>query len=96
MKTLLVSLLLAVAMTLSAQDRSVSGGERSVLSVRASQYPRISADHRASFKVKAPHAKSVQIDLGKKYDMVRDENGEWTCTTEPLGGRPCKRVFLWM
>lgn len=76
-------------MTLCAQpgaDRtSPLPGERSALSVRASQYPRISADHRASFSIKAPEAKKVQIDLGKVYDMVRDENGVWTCTTEPLG-----------
>ena len=66
-------------MTLCAQpgaDRtSPLPGERSALSVRASQYPRISADHRASFSIKAPEAKKVQIDLGKVYDMVRDENG---------------------
>ncbi len=89
MKTLLTSLFLMGAMTLSAQsDNKATGdlpGERSALSVRASQYPRISADHRASFKIKAPEAKRVQIDLGKKYDMVKNENGEWTCTTEPLG-----------
>lgn len=89
MKTLITSLLLMGAMGLSAQ--STQGvptdlpGERSALSVRASQYPRISSDHRASFKIKAPDAKRVQIDLGKKYDMERNENGEWTCTTEPLG-----------
>jgi enterochelin esterase-like enzyme len=36
------------------------------------------------FKVKAPNAKSVQVDLGKKYDLVRNADGEWTGTTEPL------------
>ena len=66
MKTLITSLLLMGAMGLSAQ--STQGvptdlpGERSALSVRASQYPRISSDHRASFKIKAPDAKRVQID----------------------------------
>ena len=76
-------------MTLSAQPNAGRTeqlpGERSALSVRSSQYPRISADHRASFRIKAPEAKKVQIDLGKVYDMTRDENGVWTCTTEPLG-----------
>lgn len=42
-------------------------------------------DHRAQFKVVAPEAKLVQIDLGKKYDLVRNEKGEWLGTTEPLG-----------
>ena len=27
----------------------------------------------------------MQIDLGKKYDLVRNEKGEWLGTTEPLG-----------
>ncbi len=89
MKTLVSALFFAGAIGLSAQpvsDRPATPpGERSALSVRSSQYPRISSDNRASFKIKAPEAKRVQIDLGKKYDMVRNAEGEWTCTTEPLG-----------
>lgn len=89
MKALFTSLFLMGTLALSAQPGAREAanlpGERSALSVRASQYPRISSDNRASFKIKAPEAKRVQIDLGKKYDMVRNENGEWTCTTEPLG-----------
>ena len=89
MKTLLASLFLMGAMTLSAQSAGKAAGElpgnRSALSVRSSQYPRISAGHRASFKIKAPEAKRVQIDLGRKYDMVKDAEGYWTCTTDSLG-----------
>lgn len=89
MKTLLASLFLMGAMTLSAQSAGKAAGElpgnRSALSVRSSQYPRVSAGHRASFKIKAPEAKRVQIDLGRKYDMVKDAEGYWTCTTDSLG-----------
>ncbi|MDD4115975.1 MAG: esterase, partial [Massilibacteroides sp.] len=59
-------------------------GKRSALNVRRAEYPRILSDNRAMFKVKAPDAKKMQIDLGQKYDMVRNADGEWTCTTEPL------------
>lgn len=60
-------------------------GEPSELCVRRANYPRILPDHRAQFVVKAPEAQKVQIDLGRKYDMVRNEAGEWSCTTDPLG-----------
>lgn len=35
------------------------------------------------FKVKAPQATKVQIDLGKLYDMTKDDQGTWTVTTDP-------------
>ena len=45
--------------------------------VRSAQYPQILADHRVIFRVKAPDAQRVQIDLGKKYDMMKDTGGYW-------------------
>ena len=39
------------------------------------QYPRILPDNRVVFQVNAPDAKSLQIDLGKKYDMMKNEEG---------------------
>ena len=74
-----------IAMAQPVSDSDTSGSVRSVYCVRGAQYPRITLDHRAQFKVVAPDAKLVQIDLGKKYDLVRNEKGEWLGTTEPLG-----------
>jgi hypothetical protein len=48
------------------------------------QYPRVDAQGRAIFKIDAPGASNVQLDLAKKYDMVKNEAGLWTVTTEPL------------
>ena len=50
-----------------------------------SQYPAVNAQTRqAMFRVVAPSAQTVQIDLGgKKYDMKKDEAGAWTCTSDP-------------
>jgi enterochelin esterase family protein len=50
-----------------------------------SQYPAINAQTRqAMFRVVAPTAQQVQVDLaGKKYDMTKDEKGIWTCTSDP-------------
>jgi enterochelin esterase-like enzyme len=52
--------------------------------VRGSEYPRVTSDLRAIFQIKAPYAKKVQIKLGKIYDMVKDEKGIWSGTTDPL------------
>ena len=46
-------------------------------------FPAILPDSRVKFRIAAPDAKQIQVDLGKKYDMQRDAEGVWTCTTEP-------------
>ena len=48
-------------------------------------YPAVNAEtHQAIFKVVAPTAGLVQVDLaGKKYDMTKDDQGIWTCISDP-------------
>ncbi|MCS4436491.1 alpha/beta hydrolase [Aquiflexum gelatinilyticum] len=53
--------------------------------VRNAKFPQILPDSRALFRTKAPEAKLVQLDLGKKYDMVKGDEGIWEVITEPLG-----------
>jgi enterochelin esterase-like enzyme len=57
--------------------------QRASTNIGNNEYPKITADLRVIFRVNAPHARVVQIDLGKKYDMVRDEKGIWSVTTDP-------------
>jgi enterochelin esterase-like enzyme len=52
--------------------------------VRRAKYPKILPDSRALFRIKAPDAQKVQIDLVKKYDMVKDDEGVWEVTTDSL------------
>jgi enterochelin esterase-like enzyme len=52
--------------------------------IRSAQYPQILADHRVIFRVKAPDAQKVQVDLGRKYDMVKDTGGYWGVTTDSI------------
>ena len=52
--------------------------------VRSVKYPHILPDNRVVFRIKAPDAQKLQIDLGKKYDMTRDTGGYWISTTEPI------------
>ncbi len=51
--------------------------------VRGREFPKVLPDGSVVFKVKAPEAKKVQIDLGRLYDMTRGEDGDWTCKTDP-------------
>lgn len=58
--------------------------ESATTNVRGKEYPKVDQEGRASFKIHAPEVKSMQIDLGKKYDMKKDAEGNWTVTTDPL------------
>lgn len=59
-------------------------GDPASTNVPNAQYPQILPDNRVVFRVKAPDAQKVQIDLGKKYDMVKDTSGFWNVTTDPI------------
>jgi enterochelin esterase-like enzyme len=52
--------------------------------VRRARYPQILPDSRAIFHVNAPDAQKVQLDLAKKYDMVKNSEGIWEVTTDSL------------
>ena len=50
-----------------------------------STYPGVNAETRqAIFRVVAPDADSVQLQLGGNHNMKKDENGIWWITTQPL------------
>jgi len=52
--------------------------------IRNANYPQILPDSRVIFRIKAPDAQKVQIDLGKKYDMQKDTGGYWIATTDSI------------
>lgn len=52
--------------------------------IRNVQFPQILPSGKAIFRVKAPEAQKVQIDLGKKYDLKKELDGVWTATTDSL------------
>lgn len=59
-------------------------GAPAATNVRNAKYPQILPDNRAVFRLKAADAQRVQIDLGRKYDLVKDADGYWTATTDTL------------
>ena len=52
--------------------------------VRRAKYAQILPDNRVIFHIKAPGAQTVQLDLGKKYNMVKDTAGFRETTTDTL------------
>ena len=96
MKKIIFFLIVAVnCWTALAQVPGLQGGQQpaplpegfkpSECNTFLSQYPAVNAQTReALFRVVAPGARIVQVDLaGKRYNMVKDEKGVWTCKSDP-------------
>ena len=47
------------------------------------QYPMVNSQGAVRVQLRAPGATSVQLDLGRRYEMTKDENGVWTGTSAP-------------
>ena len=88
-RPMLLSLLLSAAFLLpSAASRAQNddGFQPAATNVTNAQYPRLSANGRAEFRIKAPSAQKIQVQVGTlaAIDMVKGEDGVWTVTTPPL------------
>ncbi|MBW8323227.1 MAG: esterase [Prolixibacteraceae bacterium] len=65
-------------------DKISRTGTPAESNIRSAKYPQILPDGRAIFRTKAPEAQKIQLDLGKKYDMVKNAEGIWETTTDSL------------
>ena len=84
MKKILITIL-TVILPMFAAAQTPKEGTPSIFNVPAKDYPCVDAEGRATFKVVAPTAELVQVDIcSKKYPMTKDENGVWMVTTDPL------------
>ena len=90
--TTLVTIAVLITSTLSAQFRRgpqfeppPEGFKPSTTNIFLAEYPAVNQETRqAIFKVVAPTADTVQIDIGgKKYDMTKNEEGVWTGMCDP-------------
>lgn len=59
-------------------------GAPAATNVRSAKFPQVLPDNRVMFKIKAPDAQKVQVDLARKYDMTKDGEGFWTVTTDTV------------
>lgn len=80
---LLFILVLSIASNAVAQD--LEGSISSEYNIPEGQYPIVNKDLSATFRIQAPSAQSMQVDIcGKKYPMTKDAAGIWEATTDPL------------
>ncbi len=74
--------LLAVQVSNSQNTAPIGAAHPSPLNVPRTQFPRIEADNRVTFRFSAPGAQKVQISIvNANYDMVKGDNGVWTYIT---------------
>ena len=48
------------------------------------EYPRINSERRAQFRIKAPNARHVAVNIGEPLTVTKSDDGVWTVTTAPL------------
>ncbi|MBS1661598.1 MAG: esterase [Bacteroidetes bacterium] len=61
-----------------------SVGQPASTNIPGVRYPMVMTDNSVLFRVKAPEAQKVQVDLARKYDLSRDTGGYWVGRTEPV------------
>jgi enterochelin esterase-like enzyme len=68
----------------SAQEQA--GFEPATTNVWGAEYPRVDGSGRVEVRIKAPEATKVRLNFwsGPKVDMVKQADGFWSFTTEPL------------
>lgn len=84
MKTLF-SVLVCVLASFAAAAQPLPEGVPAQTNVPEMKYPCVDNSSRATFKLKAPEARDVQVDIcGKKWPMTKGADGVWSVTTDPL------------
>ena len=76
--------LLAAPGLLFSQAAADATFKAPVSNVPGAEYPQINGERRARFRLSAPRADKVELNLAGRHPMTKDENGVWTTTTEPL------------
>jgi enterochelin esterase-like enzyme len=78
------SQLLFKPVDVTAFEKISNVGRAAESNVRSARYPQVLPDSRAVFRIKAPDAQKVQLDLVRKYEMVKNGEGIWEVTTDSL------------
>ncbi len=93
MKRIAFFVLMLAAFSAAAQQRNnvvpsfegaVEDFKPNITNQRGRQYPMVNSQGAVRAQLRAPQASSVQLDIGgRRYEMVKDENGVWTGTSAP-------------
>ena len=81
----LLPLLMAAAPDQPAPAKSADSAP-AASNISGQEYPRIDADLRITFRIKAPDAQKVEFHFlgGKSYPAQKGDDGVWTGTTDPV------------
>lgn len=74
---------LCIVFVCNAYGQIPEGSIPAPTNIRSNDCPCILPDLRVVFRINAPEAAKVQVDLGKLYDMQKDKDGIWTVITDP-------------
>ncbi len=75
--------LLLVVFTITLHAQIDEDCNPSILNVSGAQYPQVCPDLTVKFRINAPEADKVQIQLDKTYELTKGEDGFWTGTSDP-------------
>ena len=93
MKKILFSVMMLAALSAAAQQRNnivpsfEGAGEAfkpNITNQLGRQYPMVNSQGAVRAQLRAPQANAVRLDIGgRKYEMVKDDQGVWTGTSAP-------------
>ncbi|HYQ59093.1 MAG TPA: alpha/beta hydrolase-fold protein [Draconibacterium sp.] len=72
-----------VFFTLNSLAQSVTNCEPSGTNIPGAQYPQVCPDQTVQFSINAPGADQVQVQLDKRYNLTKGEDGIWTGSSDP-------------
>jgi Enterochelin esterase and related enzymes len=85
MSNIIGKIALVALLALACFNNSAAEEFTASTNIPEAQYPKVDTGRRAHFRIHAPEAKDVKVDIcGKKYDMTRDDTGYWDVVTDPL------------
>ena len=82
-KTLFFLMILILAGGLYAQNQDSLNSKPASTNIVNAEYPRIDAQRRAYFRLRAPEAQSITVSLGN-VALTKGDDGYWTGVTAPL------------
>src|SRR4051812_31678404 len=87
-RTIVLSLACVLALTgrfaLAQATQPGADSKPAATNAPGQQYPQVDSARHATFRVVAPNAQSVKVNLGGGTPLTKDENGVWTGTTRAL------------
>jgi enterochelin esterase family protein len=71
--------------SISSTNQLGSDAKSASSNIPGQQYPKIDSQRRAEFRLRAPNATNVQVDIGgHQYNMAKGAQGNWSVVTPPL------------